>query len=407
MRYILDTNALLNNPEFICDNHVIILPIVLREIENLELKRTNYDMQYRIRKAKRIISENIDNVEFISEEFNEEDFVMKLTNYSNTYGDNIILAYAKDINITNTVSVYTDDILLQLKLKQSGIQYISTNELHSDKTYSGVYIFEYDSHDDESQEILSALYGKGITNNFFNLQNNDYLEVINKDSKKVMDIFKYNNYVYEKIQYKKILNSNDIVSPHNPRQAMAIDLLLNDNILVKALTGHAGTGKDFLIFNHALSQLEQDDKQIIWIGNSVLSKGTQEIGFLPGTLEDKLRGNYMVLADVLGSELNLQDMIAKEKIVVEHVGSLRSRTFNNAYIIVGEAQNFTIEQLKLILGRVGYNSTIVFNGDDEQSDINNSGYIKFIETLKDNDLFGTVELKDVERSEVAKLSLLF
>lgn len=118
----------------------------------------------------------------------------------------------------------------------------------------------------------------------------------------------------KKIQYKKILNSNDIVSPHNSRQAMAIDLLLNDNILVKALTDtFLKLGKDFLIFNHALSQLEQEDKQIIWIGNSVLSKGTQEIGFLPGTLEDKLRGNYMVLADVLGSELKLQDMIAKEK----------------------------------------------------------------------------------------------
>jgi len=237
--------------------------------------------------------------------------------------------------------------------------------------------------------------------------NNDYLEVVNKTNLETIDIFKYYDFSYTKVKYKQILNNANTIKPRNTRQALAIDLLLNDDIPVKALYGEAGTGKDMLIFNHALKKQQEDGCKIIWIGNSVLAKGTSEIGFLPGSLEEKLKGNFMVLSDILGGEFMLNHMIQAGDIAIEYVGNLRSRTFDNAYIIVGEAQNFTIEQLKLILGRVGENSVIAFNGDDNQADISNSGYRKFVETLKHSDLFGMVELKDVERSEIAKLSLLF
>lgn len=369
MKYILDTNALLNNPDFLSDNEVILVPTVLRELENLELKRSNTDMQYRIRSAKRKMIECIENINFFKEVNDEKALTLNHIGYESDYGDNIILSYVLEYKADNPkeeFKVYTDDVLLCLKLDMYSIPFCNSGQLN-EENYSGVYEWYYVENDEEHQEILSMLY-EDKTCNIFNLKKNEYLEV-KRDFDDVLATFKYNGKEYVEVHYKKIKNNTSIIKPRNSRQSLAIDLLLDDDIPVKALTGPAGAGKDALIFNHALQKQQEEGHKIIWIGNSVLAKGTNEIGFLPGTLEEKLKGNFMVLSDILGGELALQYKMQSELISIEYVGNLRSRTFNDCYIIVGEAQNFTIEQLKLIIGRVGENSIIAFNGDDDQSDM--------------------------------------
>ena len=256
------------------------------------------------------------------------------------------------------------------------------------------------------------IYSKDSDENPLKLVNNQYLILQKTDENependKIIDILRYFDGYYYKISYKPLKNEYIDLKPINLRQKLAFDLMQNDDVKIKTIMGEIGTGKDIVIFSHALDKLSSGDiDKIVWIGNAVQAKGTKEIGFLPGSKELKLYENYAVLSDVLGGEYILDDMIMKEKVIIEHVGGLRSRTFNDAYIIVGEAQNFTIEQLKLILGRVGYNSYIAFNGDIKQSDINNSGFNQFIDALKGQELFGCIELDDVVRSEVAKLSLI-
>lgn len=420
--YFVDTNVLLKNPEFLSENKVYILPTVLREIESLELKRSNYDLQYSIRKAKRAIVTYNDNIYYWYESVDEKSMVESRIGYHSDYGDNIILAYVLQcIDVVNNGDLkhedlrqfepcmYTDDILLGIKCRQHGIATISSYEvMDNSDIYNGIYTLNYDYNNQEHCDLLSSMYLNQLDCESFGLLQNQYLEIYDINLQKVIQMFKYDGYDLIKIEkFPSIRNSFNKVTAKNQRQALAIDLLQNDRVKVKALSGVAGSGKDYLIFNDALQKQEEDDKKIIWVGNPVIAKGTQEIGFLPGTLEDKLKGNFMVLADIIGSEIMLNDMMLKEKISVEYVGNLRSRTFNNCYIIVGEAQNFTVEQLKLIIGRVGHDSVLVLNGDDDQADISNSGYRRFIETLKGNELFGAVELLEVERSDVAELSLLF
>lgn len=405
--YLVDTNVLLNNPSFLKDNNAVIPAIVLRELENLEKKRSNPSLLYDIREAKRAIMEAEENetVNFFLGDIDEESIVNEF-NLDGEYGDNELLYVAKILSEDSEykIVVYTGDILLKLKCELFGIDVEFDDNNYGDLDYNGVEIFEYDSENEEHQAILSAIYSNNDENPL-NLLENQYLIV--KENGKILQILRYFDGKYANIKYNSVKNEYITLDPLNTMQKIAFDLMQRDDVKIKSVMGEIGTGKDIVIFSHALDKLSSGDiDKIVWIGNAVQAKGTKEIGFLPGNREEKLYENYAVLSDVLGGEYILDDMIVKEKIVIEHVGGLRSRTFNNAYIIVGEAQNFTIEQLKLILGRVGYNSYIAFNGDMKQSDINNSGLNQFIDALKGQDLFGCIELDDVVRSEVAKLSTL-
>lgn len=420
---VVDTNVLLNDTDFVLNNDTIILPIVLRELENLEKKRTNQDLLYLIRQAKRAM-ESSDKIIYMTDdnELNNDIMDEYLRGYDTEYGDNIILAYIlflldgcrDDYNRENLV-LYTQDILLGLKAKSFGITVVSGND-NSDFDYTGVEIFTVDGQNERCQidtdEVLNMIYSKDSDENPLKLVNNQYLILQKTDENeskndKIVDILRYFDGNYDKISYKPLKNEYIDLKPINLRQKLAFDLMQNDDIKVKLIIGKAATGKDITIASHALDKLSGGEiDKIIWIGNSVSVKGTKDLGALPGGVEDKIKPYYMVLSDILGSEYALEDMIEREKIGIEYVGNLRSRTFNNAYIIVGECQNFTIEQLQLILGRVGQNSYIAFNGDTEQADISNSGLNRFIEALRGQDMFGCVELTDVERSEVARLSEL-
>lgn len=420
---VVDTNVLLNDTDFVLNNDTIILPIVLRELENLEKKRTNQDLLYRIRQAKRAM-ESSDKIIYMTDdnELNNDIMDDYLRGYDKEYGDNIILAYIlflldgcrDDYNRENLV-LYTQDILLGLKAKSFGITVVSGND-NSDFDYTGVEIFTVDGKNDacpiDTEEVLNMVYSKDSNENPLKLVNNQYLLFQKTDENependKIVDILRYFDGNYYKINYKPLKNEYIDLKPINLRQKLAFDLMQNDDIKVKLIIGKAATGKDITIASHALDKLSGGEiDKIIWIGNSVSVKGTKDLGALPGDVENKIKPYYMVLSDILGSEYVLEDMIEREKIGIEYVGNLRSRTFNNAYIIVGECQNFTIEQLQLILGRVGQNSYIAFNGDTEQADISNSGLNRFIEALRGQDMFGCVELTDVERSEVARLSEL-
>lgn len=421
--YILDTNVLLNNPEFIKDNKVILLPIMLRELENLELKRTNYDMQYRIRHAKRILKEYEDNVTYVVSDLTPGE-IARLIGYESDYGDNILMAYVlrfKEMMSAEefeSVIVYTDDVLLQQKLKAKGFKYISTDKIYGQEVYSGVRVFHYDKDNEDHVEMLSKMYSIEYHEDFANplgMNVNEYLIVVDKDNgwdeESPVDIFQYDGFrcrnIKKKYEISGHYNDGSNVKPLNTRQRLAFDLMKDDDVKIKTLVGVAGSGKDYIIFSHALEKINDGEvNRIVWIGNPVIAKGTEDIGFLPGGIREKLLGNFMVLADILGSKIMLEEMIEDEALVVEYVGDLRSRTFDNAYIIVGEAQNFTIEQLKLILSRVGKNSFISINGDVEQADINNTGLDEFIEKLSGHELYGQVELTEVERSEIAKLSAI-
>ena len=140
--------------------------------------------------------------------------------------------------------------------------------------------------------------------------------------------------------------------------------------MVMAL-GPAGTGKTYLAIAKAVEALEAGK-----VGKIVLSRPAVEagesIGFLPGDVEDKLAPYLRPLYDALSDRLSMKrvrSLIAEGAIEIAPVGYMRGRTLNNAFVVIDEAQNCTYVQLKMLLTRLGWNSTMVVTGDPNQSDL--------------------------------------
>jgi phosphate starvation-inducible PhoH-like protein len=375
-------------------------------------------MQYRIRNAKRILKEYDHNVRYITFDI-RVDTVHQYIGYESDYGDNIILSYVLLLREdcpgdASDLVVYTDDVLLQQKLKSKDIKYISTEEIYNQEDYSGIKIFQYDKNNDEHAEILSQLYSIDFNENIFDLNPNEYLLVldngINNEEDSFIDAFRFIDGSHESITKKRNImfssnNDGTFVKPLNHRQSIAINSLNDDSVPVKIVKGKVASGKSYLTFTKAKELLDkQIVNQIIFIGNSVTEKSSISIGALPGELQEKIGFNYSYIADVLGSKYLLEEMIRTEQLCIEYCGFIRSRTFSNAAVVVSEAQNFTMEQLELILTRIGEGSYLIIDGDYNQSDIHNSGFKQFTNKLKGSELVSVITLTDVERSDVAKLA---
>ena len=159
------------------------------------------------------------------------------------------------------------------------------------------------------------------------------------------------------------------IKAKSPGQQALMDAIDAKN-LVMAL-GPAGTGKTYLAIAKAVEALEAGR-----VGRIVLSRPAVEagesIGFLPGDAEDKLAPYLRPLYDALSDRLSMKRvraLMAEGAIEIAPVGFMRGRTLNNAFVVIDEAQNCTYGQLKMLLTRLGWHSTMVVTGDPHQSDL--------------------------------------
>jgi phosphate starvation-inducible PhoH-like protein len=159
------------------------------------------------------------------------------------------------------------------------------------------------------------------------------------------------------------------VKPMSPGQALLMQAIA-DNNLTLAL-GPAGTGKTYLAISSAVAALEKGAIDRIILSRPAIEAG-ESLGYLPGDLNEKmapfLRPLYDALSDRLGAK-RLKAMMADGSIEIAPVGYMRGRTLNNAFIVIDEAQNCTYAQIKMLLTRLGWHSTMVLTGDPDQSDL--------------------------------------
>ncbi|GAC12922.1 PhoH family protein [Aliiglaciecola lipolytica] len=176
-----------------------------------------------------------------------------------------------------------------------------------------------------------------------------------------------------------------VIKPRNPNQSKYVSNIINHDISFGV--GPAGTGKTYLAVACAVDALERQEIRRILLTRPAVEAG-EKLGFLPGDLSQKvdpyLRPLYDALFEMLGFE-KVEKLIERNVIEVAPLAYMRGRTLNDAFIILDESQNTTVEQMKMFLTRIGFNSRAVITGDITQIDLPRgvrSGLRHTIEVLK-------------------------
>ena len=157
-----------------------------------------------------------------------------------------------------------------------------------------------------------------------------------------------------------------------PRSEGQAELMksIDDYSLTMAI-GPAGTGKTYLAIAKAAEALEKGEIERIILSRPAMEAG-ESIGYLPGDLQEKMAPYLRPLYDSLGDRMGgkkVRQYIEDGTIEIAPVGFMRGRTLNNSFVVIDEAQNCTYGQLKMLLSRLGWHSTMVVTGDPEQSDL--------------------------------------
>ena len=159
------------------------------------------------------------------------------------------------------------------------------------------------------------------------------------------------------------------VRPQNANQAALLEAMARQSMVVAI--GPAGTGKTYLAISAAVEALEAGRVDRIILSRPAIESG-EHLGFLPGDLQEKMAPYLRPLYDALNDRLGvkrLKQSLADGIIEIAPIGFMRGRTLNNAFVVIDEAQNCTYVQLKMLLTRLGWHSTMVLTGDPDQSDL--------------------------------------
>lgn len=211
------------------------------------------------------------------------------------------------------------------------------------------------------------------------------------------------------------------IKPRNKEQAFSMDLLMDSAVPLVSLVGRAGSGKTLMAIAAGIAQtlsdpfkpeIEKRYKRLV-ISRPIQPLG-KDIGYLPGTMEEKMSPWLKPIQDnlqyILGNDkATLEDYMSKGIIEVEAITYIRGRSIADAYIIIDEAQNLTMHEIKTILTRVGENTKIVLTGDIDQIDNmfideTSNGLVHVVERFKGHDIAGHITLQKGERSSLATLA---
>lgn len=210
------------------------------------------------------------------------------------------------------------------------------------------------------------------------------------------------------------------ISARNKEQSYALDLLLDDRVSLVTLVGKAGTGKTLLALAAALAKVTDEERyQRVLVSRPIFPLG-RDIGYLPGTVEEKLDPWMKPIYDNIELLLSLNPdarrmghghhtLVDMGLLEIEPLTYIRGRSIPKQYLIVDEAQNLTPHECKTILTRAGEGTKVVFTGDPYQIDNpyvdqNDNGLVHLVRRFAGQSLAGTVTLARGERSELAELA---
>ena len=196
----------------------------------------------------------------------------------------------------------------------------------------------------------------------------------------------------------------------NDHQKQYLEKLQDDNKNIVFAVGPAGTGKTMLAVQVGIKLFQEGKFDKIIVTRPAVSVD-EDLGFLPGTMQEKMAPWTRPIFDVLGEyylKKDIENMITEGVIEISPLAYMRGRTFKNAYIIADEMQNATPNQMKMLLTRLGEGSKMVVTGDLNQADrLDDNGLIDFIRHINEHKSLKCIDLqhfdkKDIERHNAVK-----
>jgi len=429
--YILDTNVLLHDPNSLLSfksNHVLIPIEVIEEIDRF--KRESTERGQNARTVSRML-DGLRSVGSLSEGvrltngghlriiFNKSRKSNGHTNGNGTAVDSRIVALAHAVQKSQPRTpaiLVTKDINLRIKADALGIQAedYETDRVMIKDLYTGTFDLTV------SPEEMQAFRASGemeLDDNtrFFP---NEYCTLTEETNAKRTALTKVD------VAGKRLVPIIDSregiwgIKPRNREQHFAFDALLDDRVKLVTLMGKAGTGKTLMAMAAGLKRtvMDREFRRLV-VARPTIAMG-KELGFLPGSLEEKLSPWMQPIHDALEllSDLNMGheqrrsvDLMRSGSIVVEALSYIRGRSIAHQFMVIDEAQNLTPLEAKTILTRVGHGTKIVFTGDPYQIDnpyvdSSSNGFNYIVSKFREQPIAAHIELQKGERSELAELA---
>jgi phosphate starvation-inducible PhoH-like protein len=201
-----------------------------------------------------------------------------------------------------------------------------------------------------------------------------------------------------------------VISARNPNQKLYLSKLHDDEKSIVFAIGPAGTGKTLLAVQNGIKLFQDGIVDKIIVTRPAVSVD-EDLGFLPGTLNEKMAPWTRPIFDVFleyYQQKDINKMLEEGVIEISPLAYMRGRTFKNAYIVADEMQNATVNQMKMLLTRLGDNSKMVVTGDLAQADrLNDNGLMDFCNLLADKQGMRHIDIvqfdaRDIERHEAVK-----
>ena len=427
--YILDTNVLLHDPHSLLnfkENHVVVPIEVIEEIDRF--KRESTELGRNARTVSRLLDgfrgdgslsagvslPNGGKLEIAFHKNGHDE-----NGFNGNSVDNRILALAASIQKASPKKItilVSKDINLRIKADALGLQAedYETDRVPLTDLYTGMSDLAV------SAEKIAAFRAKGefALDSGKKYSPNEYFTLTDEANPKKTALAKVDATGTKLVPILDCREGVWGIKPRNREQHFALDALLDDRVKLVTLMGKAGTGKTLIAMAAGLKRVINDREfRRLVVARPTISMG-KELGFLPGSLDEKLAPWMQPIHDALEmlSDLNMghehrraADLMRSGSIVVEALSYIRGRSIANQFMIIDESQNLTPLEAKTIVTRVGQGTKIIFTGDPYQIDnpyvdSSSNGFNYIISRFRDQAIAAHIELQKGERSELAELA---
>lgn len=325
------------------------------------------------------------------------------------------LTLIRELGENKNVILVSQDINMRVKCDSLGIQtedYVPNQIVErAEEVFTGVTQCVVDD------SIINSFYANEevyLDEKEVKLYPNEFVMLISNSNEKKTALARFKGYKKPLSKIKEFKNGIWGIFAKNKEQQFALDLLMDPEVKIVSLIGRAGSGKTLNALAAGLQQIIEDKIYTKLIVSRPVQPMGKDIGFLPGTLEEKMTPWLAPVQDnlefLMGADKeHLRMMMEQGTIEMEALTYIRGRSIANAYIIIDESQNLTSHELKTIISRVGEGTKIILTGDIEQIDnayvdATTNGLTYAVEKLKPYELVGHITLKKGERSDVATLA---